>query len=72
MELRKRSSHNESIKNMCTEVSVTALMTRVTRSMSLTVDTPALVTRHPSVEAKRTALGYTQSMALGGEIYFSH
>ena len=57
---------------MCIEVSVTALMTRVTRSMSLTVNTTALVTRHPSAEEKRTALGYTQSMALGGEIYFSH
>ena len=66
--------------NACIEVSVTALMTRVTRSMSLTVDTAALVTQHPSVEAKRQSalstrlhsVGYTQSMALGGEIYFSH
>ena len=72
MELRKKTSQNESLKISSKEVSVTALMTRVTQSMSLTVDTSALATLHPSVEAIiiRTTLRYTQFMAQGGETHF--
>ena len=53
-------------------MSVTAQMTQVTQSMSLTVDTSALATLHPSVEAItiRTALRYTQFTAQGGETHF--